>query len=81
MNGGEIMQTTLDLEEDVLRAAEIIAHQRGISLGKAISELARQALALPDEVVFRNGVPLFPIRSDAQVVTPETVNQLRDETP
>jgi hypothetical protein len=29
----------------------------------------------------RNGVPLFPRRPEAKVVTLELVNQLRDEAP
>jgi len=44
--------------------------------------LARQALrpsAVPTEP--RNGVPLLPVRPDAVTVTPELVNQLRDELP
>jgi hypothetical protein len=73
------MRTTIDLDEDVLLAAKEIARQRGVSIGKALSDLVRQALARPDAVQTRNGVPLFPVRPDALVVTPDLVNQLHDE--
>ena len=58
------MRTTGDLEVDTLLAAK---------------EIARQALARPEANTTRNGIPLFPIRPGAQVITPELVNQLRDE--
>lgn len=40
------MRTTLDIDDDVLTAAKDIARLRQISLGKAVSECARQALLL-----------------------------------
>ena len=73
------MRTTVDLEEDVILAAKEIARHRGVSIGKVISELARQALARPGASTTRNGIPLFPLQPGAQVITPEFVNQLRDE--
>ena len=74
------MRTTLDIDQDVLLAAREIAKQRGISMGKALSELARQALTRQADTTTRNGVPLFPTQPGAGVVTLELVNQLRDET-
>ena len=75
------MRTTLDLEEDVLLAVKEIARIRGLSIGKVLSDLARQALSQRDAGTERNGVPLFPIQPGASVVTLEIINQLRDETP
>jgi hypothetical protein len=75
------MRTTLDLEEDVLLAAKELARWRGVSIGKVLSDLARQALARQAGETTRNGVPLFPRRPEARVVTLELVNQLRDEAP
>ena len=75
------MRTTLDIDQDVLLAAREIAKQRGVSMGKVLSELARQALTRQAATTTRNGVPLFPRQPDAGVVTLELVNQLRDETP
>lgn len=38
------MRTTLDLDEDVLLAAYGIARERGTTIGKILSTLARQTL-------------------------------------
>ncbi len=75
------MRTTLDPDDDVLLEAKELARQRGVSTGKALSALARQALMPRQTMATRNGVPLFPIQPDAGVVTMEIVNQLRDESP
>ena len=75
------MRTTIDLEEDVLLAAKEMARRRGVSIGKILSDLARQALSRQEGETTRNGVPLFPIRPEARVVTLELLNQLRDEAP
>jgi hypothetical protein len=75
------MRTTVVLDEDVLLATKEIASQSGISIGKVLSKLARQALNESQETMTRNGWPLFPRRPDGRVVTLELVNQLRDETP
>jgi len=75
------MRTTVDLEEDVLLAAKEIAKQRGSTLGRVLSELARQTLTRRPSVSTKHGLPLFPVRPDAAVVTLELVNRLRDETP
>jgi len=74
------VRTTLDLDEDVLLAAREIAQRRGVSIGKVLTELARQALSHRQEASTRNGVPLFPVQPEAGVVTLELVNRLRDET-
>ncbi len=75
------MRTTLDLDEDVLLAVKEIAHRRGVSFGKTLSDLARQALSQQEGATTRNDVPLFPIRPEARVVTLELVNHLLDEAP
>lgn len=75
------MRTTLDLEDDVLLAAKEIARQRGTTIGKVISELARQSLTRRPVSTTRNGLPLFPVQPDAGVATLDLVNQLREEAP
>jgi hypothetical protein len=75
------MRTTVDLEEDVLFAAKELAVKRGMSLGRVLSELARQALTRQVPVSTREGLPLFPVQPKAGVVTLEYVNRLRDEMP
>jgi predicted transcriptional regulator len=73
------MRTTLDIEDDVLFAAKDIARRRRSSVGKALSDLARQGLVRGEAGHARNGLPLFPVRPAAGVVTLDIVNRLRDE--
>jgi hypothetical protein len=76
------MRTTLDIEDDVLAAAKEIAHKRGQSTGKVLSDLVRQTLSRHDAVTMKNGVPLFPVQPGARIVTSELVYQLQeDEVP
>jgi hypothetical protein len=77
----ETMRTTLDIDEDILHAAREIARQRGETIGKVLSELARKSLTKQVSGPTRNGLPLFPVQPKAGIVTLELVNQLRDETP
>lgn len=78
------MRTTLVIDDDVLAKARHLADRQGRSIGDVISALARQGLqgaATRTPRAIRNGVPLLPRRKDAAAVTPELVNQLRDEGP
>jgi hypothetical protein len=74
------MRTTLDIDEDVLQAARELAAARQTTIGKALSEMARQSLS-PREggSAVRNGVPLLPPRPGEALVTMEHVNRLRDD--
>ena len=78
---GGVMRTTLDIEDDVLLAAREIARHQGRSMGKVLSDLARQALTQPIITETRNGIPILPVQPGAGIVTIELVNQLRDEEP
>ena len=75
------MRTTLDIEEDVLLAAKEIARQKGTTVGRVLSDLARKSLTRKSPVSKKDDLPLFPVKPDAGIVTLELVNQLRDETP
>jgi len=75
------MRTTIDLEDDVLSAAKELAIKRGTTVGRVLSDLARQSLTRQTPVSTRDGLPLFPVQSRAGVVTLEFVNRIRDETP
>lgn len=77
----EAMRTTLDIDDDVLLAVKALSRQRRVSAGRLLSELARRSLSGKRGGRTRNGVPLFPVRPDAPVVTLELVNRLRDEAP
>ena len=81
------MRTTLQLDDDVLAAARVLARQQRTSLGAVISELARQALVAPAPDFssehrssdHRNGLPLLPWKEEGAPVDLEFVNSLRDE--
>ncbi len=62
-------------------AAKEIARRRGVSIGRALSDLARQAMMRPAEETTRDGIPLFPVREDSGPVTLALINQLRDDEP
>jgi hypothetical protein len=77
------MRTTLAIDDDVLAAAKHLADRERKTVGEVISALARQGLARGTRIgtTERNGIPLLPARAGAIPVTPELVNQLRDELP
>ena len=76
------MRTTLTIDDDVLAAAKGLAARQNKTVGEVISALSRQALRPKSaSAKVRNGVPLLPVRAGNVPVTPELVNQLRDELP
>jgi hypothetical protein len=58
------MRTTLDIDADVLEIAKRLAEGRKISVGKALSELARRGSHIP--VVERNGFYEFDVGPDVR---------------
>lgn len=73
------MRTTLDIDDAVLRAARVIADQRGISLGAAVSQLALRGLAPTALAVSTSGFPLRAPRDSDHVITDELVAAHRDD--
>ena len=74
------MRTTLDLDDDVLQAAKELAAMRKTTAGRVLSDLARKGLAPRDtKLKVRNGVPLFPHRPGARIMTVKMVKDLLDE--
>ena len=70
------MRTTLTIDDDVLAAARALAEARDVSLGDAISELARRGLATP--TTSTHGLPTFAVQPDARPLTPEMVEEALD---
>jgi hypothetical protein len=77
------MRTTLDIDDDVLRAAKELARRERKTAGKVISDLARRALgAIPAGPAAREpkalyGVRPFPRRGG--IVTNESIDKLRQD--
>lgn len=76
------MRTTVNLDDDVLEAAKMMAARERKPLGMVISDLIRKAVEPAMEApAERNGIPLFPVSSGARAVTSEVVKELLDESP
>lgn len=73
------MRTTIAIDEDVLAAAKAIARQRHETVGKVVSEPARDSPPPPASAMERNGVLLLPVRRMDVIVTPDIINVLCDE--
>ena len=73
------MQTTLSIDDDLLRAAERLAAERSVPVDRVISELIRKGLdeALPYEM--RNGFPVFRVPPGAKTFDLEDVRRAEDE--
>ncbi len=80
------MRTTLDIDDDVLRAAKELARRERLSIGRIVSRVLRQGLTgqrlsiappLPEEQqqVALTGFRPFPA---GRLVTDEVVDRLRE---
>lgn len=67
------MRTTLQIDDDVYRAAKSLADGENKSLGEVISGLARKALAPDPRIGERNGFPVFAVSPGATPITSEMV--------
>ena len=75
------MRTTVTIDDDVLAAAKQFADARGLTLGGALSQLARATLTERRRFGSRNGIVLLPAPPEAGRATLDDVNALRDDTP
>lgn len=75
------MRTTLDIDDDVLRAARELARREKKTAGEIISELARKALtAAPESEREAKAVHGFrPFPRPGAVVTNAQIDKLREE--
>ena len=76
------MRTTLTLDDDVLAVARALAARRGVSLGSAVSDLARRGFrgtGAGDQT--GDGIPVFPVPADAAPITSEDVRKALSEWP
>lgn len=73
------MRTTLTLDDDVLQTARAYAEDRAISLGAAVSELARRGLSVRRLTRVVNGLRIFELPPDSPRVTGKRVRNLEVE--
>jgi len=74
-----MMRTTINIPDDVLRVARSLAHQKGISLGDALAELARAGLKPSIRVNTRKAFPAFTVSENAKPITLEQTLEAEDE--
>ena len=74
------MRTTVNIDDDVLRAVKSLAHERQESLGSVISALIRRALSPPDVSTYASNFPVFLVREGAPPITPEMVNSAMEDS-
>lgn len=74
------MQVTITVDDDVLAVARDLAERKGISLGNALSELARQGFR-STTTVRDDGMPVFEVPDDTPPITSEDVYRELDEWP
>jgi len=72
------MRTTLEIDDDVLRAARSVAAAEGKNIGKALSDLARRGLAPRSQAKTRSVFPVFDVDTDAAPITIELVKDALD---
>lgn len=73
------MQTTLNLDDDVLAGARALATERGVSVGAALSELARRSLCA-QRVAVERSIPGFTVDPDSPPITPEMVRAPNEDS-
>ena len=78
------MDTTIDIDDDVLAAARTIATREGKPAERVVSELLREALQARTQgkaaVPSRERYGFRPIPAGGAVVTNDLVNRIRDST-
>ena len=73
------MRTTLTLDDDILELAARQAKLRGVSLGKAVSDLLRRGLNAPTTAEDKGGLVVFQLPKDSPKVTTEEVRRIESE--
>lgn len=67
------MRTTVTIDDDVLAIARALAQQNGVSLGRALSELARRGQRAMAAAATNDGLPVFAVPRDAKSITSDDV--------
>ena len=76
---GASMRTTLNVDDDVLAGARALAAERGVSVGAALSELARRSLRAR-RVATDLSNSGFTVDPDSPPITPEMVRAANEDS-
>jgi hypothetical protein len=70
------MRTTVDIDDHVLAVAQGMSSALKISLGAALSELARRGMGRGAKPVMEtNGIPVFEVGAAAAPITNDMISQ------
>ncbi len=72
------MRTTLNIDEDVLEIAKGLAESQRISLGEAVSYLARRGAQIRAPLKLRNGFYVFGVEPTPTSFGPDDVAEALD---
>jgi hypothetical protein len=75
------MRTTVTLDDDVFQAAQAQAKASGKNLGQVLSQLARRGLRASAETSVKNGLPVFKVAPDADVIPSGRATEMLAEEP
>jgi negative regulator of replication initiation len=70
------VRTTLSIDDDMLDEVKTYAADRGISIGRAASDLIRRALSQPVPTLVENGLRVFARSAGAHLVSPDLIRRL-----
>ena len=73
------MRTTLTIDDDVFRIVRTLAQERRTSLGKVLSDLARQGLSSGKPYSDDTGLPIFEVSETAPLFGPAEVADAEDD--
>jgi CTP:molybdopterin cytidylyltransferase MocA len=73
------MRTTLTLDDDILDLAARQAKLRGVSLGKAVSDLVRKGQHASTPAQDKDGLVVFHLPADSPKVTTDDVRRIEAE--
>ena len=74
-----VVRTTLTLDDDVLELAARQAKLRGVSLGRAVSDLLRRGLNASTPAQDKGGLVVFHLPADSPEVTTDDVRRIETE--
>ena len=75
------MRTTLNIDDDVLSVARALTQRKKISLGSAVSELARRGFRGVNNISVESNLPGFTVAADAEPITSEDVYRALEDWP
>ena len=75
------MKTTVTIDDDLLEVARNLAQARSVSLGRVLTDLARQGLASATEFDRRpeTGFPMFRVSPGARPLSIEDMHRVEEE--